>query len=101
MKTFEYFKKTGEIFTEDGWDGDEGYYINYTVEDEELKEALVNILFYEFYTDKERKELGGMGRLFAKQGIRKSIDICEGWEALFEQYEEELKEEFEIEALGD
>ena len=101
MKTFEYFKKTGEIFTENGWDGDEGYWITYEVDKEDLQDALVDILFYEMLDKDDVKEIGRVGRVIVKDAIRKSIDLCDGWEVLFDEYEEELKDEFELEALGD
>lgn len=43
---FTIFVKTGEIYNPaSGWDGDEGYDISYTADEEELLDALTNIFF--------------------------------------------------------
>ena len=88
-KTFEYFKKTGEIIDRNGeWDGDEGFWFSYTVDDKKLEQALL-VLVDEYYFDSKVK----------LKNLQKYIRDCDMKDTLMEMFEEELKDYFEEEAL--
>ena len=88
-KTFWYFKKTGEIRDKDGeWDGDEGFWFHYDVDDDALKDALLNIID-ECYFENELNY-----KNFMK--FMRDLDL---FDTLIEGFEDELHDYFEEEAF--
>ena len=97
-KTFEYFKKTGEIRGRDGeWDGDEGFEFEYEVEDEKLLEAVVDLVYEDYFMKTELADR--CEYVFAvKKGIKKLINDYDNLDEYVEEYDDELKDYFEAEA---
>lgn len=93
--TFKIFKKTGEYHDRNGdWDGDEGYYVEIEVPDEEVNNALQQIIFNcyfrcvfpynEHYYDTNVERM--------KERIGDFISDCELEETMKEYFADELKE---------
>lgn len=98
-KTFRYFKKTGEIRDRDcEWDGDEGYWFEYEVEDDELLEAVVDLVYEDYFMKTELADRCDYA-VAVKSGLKKFIEDNDNLDELVEDYEEELKDYFEEEAL--
>lgn len=98
-KTFNYFKKTGEIFDRDGeWDGDEGYDFEYTVDEEDLLDAVSELLYDDFFTKTTMTDGSSYFRCVSK-GLKKLISDFGLLDMFADAYEEDLKEYFEEEAL--
>lgn len=97
-KTFRYFKKTGEIRDRDGeWDGDEGYWFEYEVEDDELLEAVVDLVYEDYFSKINIAD--NCEYVFAvKKGIKKLINDYDNLDEYVEEYDSELKDYFEKEA---
>lgn len=98
-KTFKYFKKTGEIRGRDGeWDGDEGFGFEYEVEDEKLLEAVVDLVYEDYFMKTELADRCDYS-IAVKRGLKKFIEDNDNLDELVEDYEDELKDYFEEEAL--
>ena len=98
-KTFEYFKKTGELRDMLGeWDGDEGFEFEYEVEDDELLDAVVDLVYEDYFMKTELADRCDYA-VAVKRGLKKFIEDNDNLDELVEDYEDELKEYFEEEAL--
>ena len=99
-KTFRYFKKTGELRDRLGeWDGDKGYWFEYEVDEENLQEAIVDLLF-DVYFDKETTDTFSVSQKVAiKEALKNLTDDNGNWEELYNDFEDDLKSMFEEEAL--
>ena len=87
--TFEYFKKTGEIIDSNGeWDGDEGFWFSYDVDDDKLKKALLNLIDEYYFEDK-----------LDYKNFMKLVRDFDLLDALIEGFEDDLKDYFEEEAF--
>ena len=100
---FTYFRKTGELYRDTPfgkeWDGDTGYDFEYEPKEEDLREAVVNILF-EAYLDKDpRISFNKEQQQAIKKVLRTIIDGFDQWEGFYEEFYDELKEYFEDEAM--
>ena len=97
---FTYFKKTGELVDGfGGWDGDEGYEFAYEVEEHRLKRETVNIIFEEFFNKDMMDVLTYNQKFKLKEGLQEFIETHCGWDYFFNEYRDDLKDEFEEEAL--
>lgn len=96
---FNYFRKTGEYYREvDGereWDGDDGYDFDYEVPKDEIPQALEDIIIHLYFSG-----LSDNASFYSlvRQGLRKMLNNIET-DDLCEQFEGELKDYFEEEAL--
>ena len=96
-KSFFYFRKTGIIRDINGeYDGDEGYWFEHQVDLEELKNAIVEIVFDSYFVE---EEYGETQIEFIKKSIYEFIEDNDFWKELSENYEQELKEYFEDSAF--
>jgi hypothetical protein len=95
-KTFKYQITTAEhyVASSDEYEYDYVEY-EYTAEDEELKDAIVDILFDAYFTEKELKSFNTAQRIAIKKVLRNFTDDNRNWEQLAEMFEEDLKCYFE------
>ena len=89
MRTFTYYKKTGEIIRNGEWDGDLGEDIEYDVDGWELTKATTQIIANEYF--KKSVDLDDLRNLLC--------DLCD-WEELYDLFEQELYDYFEDKALN-
>lgn len=88
-KTFMYFKKTGELYDKFGeYDGDDGFWFEYEVEDNKLFKALLELINDYYFESKANLK-----------NIKSFITDFGMLDDLIEGFEEELKEYFEEEAI--
>ena len=72
--------------------------INYTPEDDDLKDAIVEEMFYIYFSDKERNLFNSSQSIAVKKAFRNLTDDNDNWEDLADDFESELKEHFEEKA---
>lgn len=87
--TFRYFKKTGELRDRLGeWDGDEGFEFEYDVDDDDLWDAICNLVDEYYFEDK-----------LNYKNFRKFVRDFDMFDTLIEGFKDELHDYFEQEAL--
>ena len=87
--TFRYFKKTGEIRDRLGeWDGDEGFWFDYEVDDKKLLNAVCNLVDEYYFECKMNIK-----------NFKKFVRDFDMFDTLIEGFEDELNDYFEQEAL--
>ena len=99
-KTFTYqFEKNGYyIESSDEYECDYDEY-EYTACGDELKDAIVEELFYLYFDKKERELFDTTNqRVAIKKALRKFTDDNDNWEELANDFESELEEYFRDEA---
>ncbi len=101
--TFTIFQKTGEVhFDHDGfddYDGDTGGYKEITVPDEEVHDAVVAMI-YEEYFDESVSSICRIGyystsRDKMKEQIKQLIDDLDAWDYAVDMYADALREKYE------
>lgn len=101
-RTFTYqFEKKGyylERSDEYEYDYDEH---EYTVEDDELKDAIVYELFYAYFDREERLKFSADQICVIMNAFKKLTDEKDDWEKLADDFESELKEAFRDDAYVD
>ena len=103
-KTFTYFRKTGEILRpiniggeiEYEWDGDVGYDFDYTPNDEDFSNALIEIVTNHYFGEVFNKN--PKIETYLKGVIKDVIEEQNLSKKLADFFEDELKEWFEDEA---
>ena len=101
-KTFTYFRKTGEIRRPiggsfgDEWDGDEGYDFNYTPDENDFRNALVDIATNYYFNDilEKNPEL----KEALKSKVEQLLNENDFEDDLANFFENDLKEWFEDKA---
>ena len=94
-KTFKYFRCTH------AWaDEVDGYDFEYTVDESDLLDAVVELIYEDYFYNKENDYCYEVGFITTvKKGIRKQIEQEDTLQDYVERYEDELKEYFEEEAM--
>ena len=92
-RTYNYEFQTRQYGDE--YDYDE---YEYTVEDDELKDAIVNELFYTYFKESARKLFSVNQMCAIKNALKNLTDDNDNWEDLADDFESELKEYFEDDA---
>lgn len=95
-RTFTYQFETKQYGDE--YDYDE---YEYTVDNDELKTAIVDELFYTYFKEDERKSFSINQICAIKNALRNLTDDNDNWEKLANDFESELKEHFENDAYED
>lgn len=70
----------------------------YTVEDDKLKDAIVNELFYTYFKREERLKFSVNQIVAIKNALKNLTDDNDNWEDLADDFESELKEYFRDDA---
>ena len=89
-KTFTYQFETKQYGDE--YDYDE---YEYTVDNDELKTAIVDELFYTYFKKEERLKFSVNQMCAIKNALKNLTDDNDNWEDLADDFESELKEHFE------
>ncbi len=95
-RTLKFFRKTGEIWINGEWDGDEGYDFNYTPDTDDLEDALVSIVT-EYYFGETINENPALEKDLTEK-VRNLIQDCDFGDALADSFEEDLIAWFDTEA---
>lgn len=95
-KTFTYqFEKNGYyIESSEEYEYDYEEY-EYTACGDELKDAIVEELWYTYFNDNERKSFSVNQMCAIKKALKNLTDDNDNWEDLADDFERELKEVFE------
>lgn len=101
-KTFTYTKITEKVYLEGTDEYEEfGEDFEYEVDDEQLLDAVVDLVFDDYFRKTELVDISNYG-YEVRKGIRKFIeDDYDLFEKLVEDYEDRLKDYFEEEAMED
>lgn len=94
---FTYFKKTGEYITNGEWDGDEGFFFEYSVDREEVLDALVEIIANSDILNDS--SISWLTKLQIAKNFVNKIDETDSVDEWFDSYYDELKDIFHDEAL--
>ena len=70
----------------------------YTVEDNELKDAIVDELFYCYFNENERLFFSADQIVVIKKALKNYTDDNDNWEDLADDFESDLKEVFRDDA---
>ena len=99
-KTFKYQFTTGCYYLEDSDEMEYSYEdFEYSPLEDDLKDAIVEELFYLYFDKKERELFDTTNqRVAIKKALRKFTDDNDNWEELANDFESELKEYFRDEA---
>lgn len=90
MKTFNYFKSMGAIYDRNGeYDGDEGYDFDFNVSDSDVLDEIVYLI--------DRDYFDGKSDVKKLRAFLSDFDLLD---QVFEEYEEELKDIFEEDAMA-
>jgi hypothetical protein len=92
-RTFTYQFETKQYGDE--YDYDE---YEYTVDNDELKTAIVDELFYTYFKKEERLKFSVSQMCAIKNALKNLTDDNDNWEELADDFESELKEHFEEKA---
>lgn len=94
-KTFKYFRCTH------AWaDEVDGYDFEYTVDESELLDAVVDLIYEDYFYNKDFELCWNVDFITTvKRGIRKQIDTEDMLKEYVDRYEDELKDYFEEEAM--
>lgn len=92
---FTIFRKTGEIRTVNGWDGDEGYDVEVDVSDDKVREDVFKILCEEYRS--HFLGFGALERAAMKHFARNIIEDNDLWGAIIDNHRVELRDKYEEE----
>lgn len=95
---YEIIDKYGYFDNEDDF---EASYKNvyYEVDEEDIKDVLVDMLFETYFTEDEQMSFNTLQISTIKDMIRNFTNDNGNWEQLYNDFEDELKDYFEEEAL--
>jgi hypothetical protein len=101
-KTFTYQVDTNRhyIASSDEYEYD-SYELEYTVEDDDLKDAIVDILFDTYFSKEDANSFTLNQHIAVKKALKNFTDDNDNWENLAKDFEKELKEYFEEDALAE
>lgn len=101
-RTFTYEFETGAYYLENS---DEYEYdcveFEYTVYDNDIKNAIIDILFDCYFSDKEQKLFNTNQRVIIKKALKIFTDDNDNWEKLAEGLKDDLMEYFEDDAYSE
>ena len=98
---FTYFKSTGVIFDKHGgYDGDDGYYFNYEVDNERIKTEISYFVLYEYFDKSVFHNMQEYQIKLMVKAVENFIDDHIDWDIMFENYKDKLQEIFEEEAIA-
>lgn len=100
IKTFTYKIETKRYYipSSDEYESD---YIErkYTPDDNELKDAIIEEVFYTYLSKKERNSFSDEQTRLIKSVLRRFTEDNDNWDKLADDFESELQEAFEQDAI--
>ena len=98
-KTFKYYRTT-HCYSNEYESYDEGYDFEYTVDESELLEAVVDLIYEDYFYDKDNELCWNVDYVTTvKKGIRSQINEEDSLADYVDHYEDDLKDYFEDEAM--